>query len=236
MRRDLEEYYKKHDSIKHASEAHIRNKINKLVLLKILNKTGNSKSTRYYLTKSFLDNVSLNYDNIFSLPEVNSTWTSRRDEIDELNKVLLATERVFIQAPPLYGKSAFIAMFCNAMQKQYNFYYYPLGEAGIQKLFKDILKILRDHKIRLNTKRLLEDTVSNLNPFIMTIFKAKNGANPVLILDNAHFVSEPDGIATIVDLTKMWEEVILILTGDKMDNALQEYFHEIKLGPWGEQA
>ncbi|OFY67534.1 MAG: hypothetical protein A2V46_02800 [Bacteroidetes bacterium RBG_19FT_COMBO_42_7] len=236
MRRDLEEYYKKHESIKHTSEAHIRSKINKLVILKILDKTGNGKSTRYHLTKSFLHKVSLKNANIFALPKINNSWTSRVDEIDELSKVLLTSERIYIQAPAMYGKSTFIALFCNSVQKQYNFYYYTLGEAGINKMFGDIIALLLSKKIRLNTKKSQENAVSNLQPFLGHIFKTREGTRPVLILDNAHYISDPDAIRTIADLARKWKEIILILIGDKMDNALLEDFHEFPLGPWGKQA
>ena len=236
MRRDLEEYYQKHENIRHTSEAHIRSKINKLVTLKILHKTGSGKSTRYLLTKSFMDIVTLRNGNIFALPDISHDWSNRSDEINELSKILLTSDRVYINAPPLYGKSAFIAMFCDARQKQHNFYYYLLGEAGINKMFGDIIKLLQSKKIKVETEKLQEDPASNLKPFLEKIFKTREGIKPVLILDNAHFISDPDAIRTIADLAKKWQEVILILIGDKMDNAFLEDFHEFPLGPWGKQA
>ncbi|HBZ22061.1 MAG TPA: hypothetical protein DEO60_13095 [Bacteroidales bacterium] len=234
MRRDLEEYYKEHTSIRHTSEAHIRGKINKLVILKILSKTGEGKSTRYNLTNPFLKHVK--NDDLFSLPEVSSDWTDRRNEIDDLGRKINSIQRIYIQAPSGFGKTAFITMFCNSNQERYKFYYYALGEAGINKLFKDIVKLLRSKKIILNSEKILKDVVNNVQPYLKEIFKSKTGDKPVLILDNAHFVSDPDGIAIIADLAKRWQEVILILSGDKMDNTFQKYFHEIKLGPWGKQA
>jgi len=127
-------------------------------------------------------------------------------------------------------------MFCNTMKKQYNFYYYPLGDAGINKMFGDIIALLLLKKIRLNTKKLQENAVSNLQPFLEHIFKTREGTRPVLILDNAHYISDPDAIRTIADLSRKWKEIILILIGDKMDNALLEDFHEFPLSPWGKQA
>jgi DNA-binding NtrC family response regulator len=234
MRRDLEEYYKDHNSIRHTSEAHIRSKINKLAILKILNKTGEGKSTRYSLTNSFLKQVK--NDDFFSLPEIDNEWTDRSNEIDDLGRKLNSIQRIYIQAPAGFGKTAFIAMFCNAIQERYNFYYYPLGEAGINKMFEDIIKLLQSKKISLDPDKLLKDAVINIQPFLKGIFNTKEGEKPVLILDNAHFVSDPDGIEIIAELAKKWQEVILILSGDKMDSTFQEYFHEIKLGPWGKQA
>jgi hypothetical protein len=234
MRRDLEEYYKEHSSIRHTSEAHIRGKINKLVYLKILNKTGEGKSTRYNLANSFLKQVK--NDDLFSLPDITSDWTDRRNEIDDLGRTLLSIQRVYIQAPAGFGKTAFITMFCSSMHERYNFYYYSLGEDGINKLFEDIIKLLKSKKINLDSDKLLKDAVNNVQPYLKEIFNTKEGDKPVLILDNAHFVSDPDGIAIITDLAKRWQEVILILSGNTMDNALLDCFHEFRLSPWGKQA
>jgi len=234
IRRDLEEYYKEHSSIRHTSEAHIRSKINKLAILKLLNKTGEGKSTRYNLTNSFLKQVKNN--DLFSMPDIDNDWVDRSNEIDDLGRKLLSIQRVYIRAPAGFGKTAFITMFCSAMQERYNFYYYPLGEAGINKMFEDILKLLQSKKISLDPDELLKDAVNNIQPFLKEIFNSREGDKPVLILDNAHFVSDPDGIEIIAELAKKWQEVILILSGDKMDNTFQEHFHEIKLGPWGKQA
>lgn len=234
MRRDLEEYYKRHSSIRHTSEAHIRSKINMLAILNILYKTGEGKSTRYNLTNSFLNHVK--NDDLFSLPDIDVDWVDRSNEIDDLGRKLLSIQRVYIQAPAGFGKTAFITMFCRAMQQRYDFYYYPLGEAGINKMFEDIIKLLQSKKISLDPDKLLQDAVNNIQPFIKEIFNSTKGEKPVLILDNAHFVSDSDGIEIIAELAKKWQEVILMLSGDKMDNTFQEYFHEIKLGPWGKQA
>jgi transcriptional regulator with AAA-type ATPase domain len=235
-RKDLEDYYKKHDSIKHTSEAHIRNKINKLLTLKVLDRKGNSKSTRYHLTKSFLEQINIEIRDIFILPDININWTDRTAEIDSLSKVLLATDRIYIQAPSRYGKSAFIAMFCKTLEKQYNFYYYPLGEAGVKKMLEEIIKLMKLKDIGLDADKIREDAVNNLHPFLDRIFRTKEDSKPVLILDNAHYISDPSGIKVIMDLAKKWQEVTLILIGDIMDNAFLEDFHEFPLGPWGKQA
>ena len=54
----------------------------------------------------------------------------------------------------------------------------------------------------------------------------------MLIIDNAHFISEPDHMATLAELSKKWQEVILILIGEEMDNTLLMDFTEFKLDPW----
>ena len=236
IRQDLEAYYKKHGDIKHSSEAHIRSKINKLLSLLILDKSGNGKSTRYHLTTSFLQQVSLKEIEIFALPGINPKWTCRGDEITALARFLLTTERVYIQAPSRFGKSSFIAIFCNAMAKQYNFYYYPLGEGGIKKLFEDIIRLLQSKSISLDASELMKDAVNKIHPFLGGIFSVKEGAKPVVILDNVHFVSDPEGMSTIALLAEKWKEVILILIGDTMDNALLKDFHEFRIDPWVKQA
>ena len=91
MRRDLEEYYKEHSSIRHTSEAHIRGKINKLVILKILNKTGEGKSTRYNLTNSFLKQVK--NDVLFSLPDISMTGLTEEMKLMNWAGQLLSTQR-----------------------------------------------------------------------------------------------------------------------------------------------
>ena len=236
MRRNLEEYYKEHSSIRHTSEAHIRSRINKLVALKFLDKTGNSKITRYQLTGSFLEQVNPKDYDVFSLPEINKEWTDRHADIETLRRDLLTAERVYINAPPGYGKSAFITLFCNAMQKQYSFYYYPLGEAGINKMFEDILMLLQSKKINMDHDVIRKDYINEIRPLLKDVFRARKGTRSVLILDNAHFLADPDGIAIIAALAKTWQEVILMLSGNTMDNALLDCFHEFRLSPWGKQA
>jgi hypothetical protein len=234
-RRDLEDYYKKHNTIKYTSEAHIRNRINKLLALNILNKTGSSKSTRYQLTKHFLDSLNLKNAGIFSLPVTRETWIGRYNEIDALSRVLHNTGRVYIQAPPRFGKSAFITMFCKARENEYNFYYYSLGEAGIKKLFDILLRLQTDNAFLVETG-LRDNPIHRIHPFLSKLFRNNKKNKPVLILDNAHYVSDPDGLKTIADLAKKWQEVLMILIGDTMDNALLDDFHEFPLGPWGQEA
>lgn len=234
MRRDLEEHYKAHHNIKHTSEAHIRNKINKLLSLEIVSKTGEGKSTRYSLTNAFLNQVK--NDDIFSLPDISNDWADRNIEIEDLGKRLLSIQRLYIEAGAGYGKTAFIAMFCDSMQRQYNFYYYALGESGINKFLEDIFKLLQLKKNRLDRDKFLKDPINDFQPYLKEIFKAKNGRKPILILDNVHFVSGHDDMAIIENLAKNWYEVILILVGEKMDNKFLKNFTEFPLGPWGTQA
>jgi len=121
-------------------------------------------------------------------------------------------------------------------KEKYNFYYYPLGEEGITKMFKDIIKLLQSENIDVDSTKILEDPVNNVHTFLEKLFRAGAGNKPVLILDHAHYVSDPGGIGTIVKLARKWKEIILILTGDTMDNAFQEDFYEFILGPWGREA
>ncbi len=235
-RKDLEDYYKKHDNIGHTSASHIRGRINRLLNLNMLARAGKGKSTRYYLRRSFLEKVSVKNEDVFAVPCTHNYWTDRSNEINILGKVLQTTERVYIQAPSGYGKSSFVAMFCKARKEKYNFYYYPLGEEGITKMFKDIIKLLRSENVEMDSTKILEDPVNNIHPFLEKFFRAGEGVKPVLILDHAHYVSDPGGIGTIVKLARKWKEIILILTGDTMDNAFQEDFYEFVLRPWGREA
>ena len=234
-RKDIENHYKKYGAIKHHSESHVRGKISQLLTSKILKRKGKSKGIRYQLSEYFLDSIVSRPAEIFSLPEVNETWIPRDREVDTLSKILLTAERIYIQAPPRYGKSAFITMFCDAKKDRYNFYYYLLGEAGIKKLFEDILNLLQSKEIISEPGNLLDDAVKNIQPYLGKLFQPKEGAKPLLILDNAHFISDPHDTGTIVELAKEWKNVIVILVGDKMDNALLEDFYEFSLGPWGKQ-
>ena len=102
-------------------------------------------------------------------------------------------------------------------------------------MYEDIVIHLQSKNIVLNTSKILGDAVNNFHPLLEKLFKSKEGIKPVLILDNVHFISNPHDIRTIVELAKKWKEVILILVGDTMDNALLEDFHEFPLGPWGRQ-
>ena len=235
-RKDLEEYYKKQGSIKHISQAHIRSRIHKLLDFRFLEKSGTGKSTRYHLAGVFMDQLGLRPSDIFSFPEVNKKWTDRGDEIEALSKVLLHSERIYLQAPARFGKSSFITLFSHSMAGLYNFYYYPLGETGIKKLFKDIIQLLQSRNIKLNSDRIFEDAVVNLYPFLDTLFISRAGAKPVLILDNVQYVSDADSKVALIDIAKKWNDVILILVGDAMDNALLDDFHEFPLGPWGKEA
>jgi len=233
-RRDLEEYYKSFSGIRHSSEAHIRSKLNKLLAFNFLTRAGEGKSTSYNLTKSFLGMVTDN--DAFALPDVDKNWADRSDEIVALTSLLSSIERIFIEAPARYGKSAFIAMFCHARQQMFNLYYYELGQGGIKRLFEDISKVIQNNKIYHDRDKFLKNAVKNIQSSLQDIFRIKNGKKPVLILDNAHFISEPDHMATLADMAKRWQEVILILVGDNMDNALLRDFSEFRLSPWGKQA
>ncbi len=234
MRRELEDYYRKHEGIKHYSEPHIRNRIKKMMAVNILKKDKKGKSTRYDLTNYFLSHVK--NDDIFALPDINNTWIKRNYEIEDLNKRLLTIQRIYIQARTRYGKTSFIAVFCSAKQKQYNFYYYALGEGGISKFFGDIFKRLKAIDNSLDPDSFLKDAVNNIQPYLDDLFNDKNGKKPVLVLDNAHLISDPDDMATIEGIAKKWQKVILILIGDKMDNAFLADFTEFPLGPWDKQA
>jgi DNA-binding NtrC family response regulator len=232
-RKDLEDQYKSYTEIRHTSEAHIRGKIKKLLELSILEKTGEGKSTWYSLTDFFLDQVK--NDDAFALPDIDKNWADRTGEIGKLVNLFPKTERIYIMAPERFGKSAFMALFCHAMKQTFNLYYYELGQEGIRKLFEDIYRILQSMQIKPDQNKFLKNPVNTIHTFLPKVFREKNGEKPVLILDNAHFVSEPDHISTLTDLSKKWKEVILILVGEKIDNRLTD-FTEFRLDPWGKQA
>lgn len=236
IRKDIEECYRSTGSIRYISEAHIRSRINKLIALNILVRTGEGKSIMYSLAKGFLNKVKSKPHEIFSLPEVSRRWSDRSAEIKVLAEMLSKNDRLYIEASAGFGKTAFISMFCNTMKEKYNFYYYPLGEAGIKKMFEDIIKLLQHRKVRLDAKQILEDPVSNLHAYNNHLFNGKSETKPVLIIDNVHFVSDPDGVKTIIDLTGKWKEVIMILIGDRMDNAFVDDFVDFPLGPWGKES
>jgi DNA-binding NtrC family response regulator len=231
MRKDLEGKYIKQGTIKHTSVAHIRSKINKLLSVNILTRSGSNKSTRYHLADCLLHAELIKGADIFSLPKVNAAWSRRDAEIMGLEQSLRNTERVYIQSPSRYGKTAFLTMFCDSMKEKYNFYYYPLAEAGIKNFFEDIYGLL-GLEIKTTTFEFSGNVVDTVHPFLGKLFVTKNKAKPVLILDNAHYIFYPYDSRTIVDMARKWQEVILILLGDTMDNAFLEDFHEFALEPW----
>jgi len=234
-RQDLEKFYQKYNRIKHTSQSHIRNKINQLITNGILIRDGSSKSTGYRLTKEFLEKVQLSNSRIFSLPEINKKWTNRDTEIEALEILLHNSDRLYIQGPSLYGKSAFITMFCNARNKLYNFYYYALGETGIKEFFKYVSEHIQPKNIVLSDNELYTDPVNKIYPFLEKLFEPSEKFKPVLILDNVHFISNADDKRIILELSKKWKDVIIILIGNKMDNAFLEDYYEFPLSPWGKQ-
>ena len=236
MRRDLQNYFDKHTNVSQTSEARIRGIISILAGSGILTQPQRSKNARYSLTETFLDQVNPENRDVFKVPEIHSDWSGRDTEIKNLFNDLRNIERIYINAPPRFGKSAFIVMFCRAMQKNYNFYYYPLGAEGIKKLFGDMISLLKSKKINADVEKITKDAVAGLKKYLGEIFKPKQGAKPVLIIDNAHLFTEYDDMAMISELADKWSGIIIILVGDKMDNAFQKSFYEIRLDPWGKQA
>jgi len=236
MRRDLQNYFEKYTNVSHTSEARIRGIINVLAESGVLTQPQRSKNARYTLTDKFLEIVNPESRDVFKVPEIHSDWSGRDTEIQNLCKDLKNIERIYINAPPRYGKSAFIVMFCRAMKKKNNFYYYPLGAEGIKKLFGDMISLLKSKKINPDMEKISKDAVAGLKKYLGEIFKPKQGAKPVLVIDNAHLLSESDDMATISELADKWSGVIIILVGDKMDNTFQKSFYEIRLDPWGKQA
>jgi hypothetical protein len=232
IRSELVEHYKK-NQIKQFSEPHIRNRIKKLLTVNFLKKQERGKSTRYKMTDYFLSHIK--NDDIFALPDINNEWSERNSEIDDLSKRISVIQRIYIQAGARYGKTSFIAMFCHAVQKQYNFYYYALGEGGMDKFFRDIFRRLQVKDKSLDPVKFLQDVIDDIQPFLEDIFNIKNGKKPVLILDNAHLISDPDDMSAIVELAKKWQKVILILIGDTMDNAFLADFTEFPLKRWDKQ-
>ena len=233
-RKDLQIFYRRYPKITHNSEAHIRKRINKFLELNILEKTGESKSIRYIMTDFFLAQV--RNEDFFALPDIDRNWADRKDKIDELTSLLSSIERIYIRAPVRYGKSAFMTMFCHARQQIFNLYYYELGQEGLPKYFGDIYTLIGSRNTNPDRDGFLKEAVLNIQPFLSQVFKAKNGRKPVLILDNAHYISEPDHMATLAELSKKWQEVILILIGEEMDNTLLTDFTEFKLDPWEKKA
>ncbi len=232
-RKQLGEFFKNQTTIRYTSDASIRNKINRLQSLEMLLKTGRGKSTMYHLATSFMKIVSLQkIEDIFSVPQIKEKWHKRSEDIKELSEKLQVADRIYIKAPIMYGKTSFIALFCEVLKNQYNFYYYPLGEEGITKLFRDMSKLISSKNIKTNTQNLQSDPVISFKPNLNEIFKPQIDKKPVLILDNANYVGNPDDLSCIARISDIWEEVILILSGDKMDNTLEEHFIEFPLMPW----
>ena len=234
-RQDIEKHYQRHDKIKHASQSHIRNKINQLITHGILSRKGSSKSTRYQLTKRFLDQVELKDENIFSLPNINKKWISRDEEIELLTSLLHNTDRLYIHGSLRYGKTAFITMFSHARKNLYNFYYYALGEVGIKKFFKDVFEHLESKNIALSDNESYADPVNTIHPFLEKLFKPSEKFKPVLILDNVHLISNADDKKHIIEISEKWKELILILVGDKMDIDLSDEFTEFSIRYWSKQ-
>jgi Sigma-54 interaction domain len=229
IRSELVDHYKIHQ-IKQISEPHIRNRIKKLLTVNFLKKQERGKSTRYKLTDYFLSHIK--NDDIFALPDINNEWSERNEEIADLSKRISAIQRIYIQAGARYGKTSFIAMFCQAMHKQYNFYYYALGEGGMDKFFRDIFRRLQAKDNNLDPVKFLQEVVNDIQPFLENIFDFETGKEPVLILDNAHLISDPGDKSAIANLSKKLQKVILILIGDKMDNAFLTDFTEFPLQRW----
>jgi len=99
-----------------------------------------------------------------------------------------------------------------------------------------MISLLKSKKINPDMETITKDAVAGLKKYLVKIFMPKQGAKPVLVIDNAHLIAGSDDMATISELADKWSEVIIILVGDKMDNAFQKSFYEIRLDPWGKQA
>lgn len=232
-RKDMEACYKEHH-VQYVSEPHIRNKIKKLLKADILKRLDRGKSTRYRMTDYFLRHIK--NDDIFALPDVNNIWAPRDSEIADLSRRLLTIQRIYIQARVRCGKTSFIAVFCQALQKQYNFCYYALGEGGLDKFFEDIFRRLKAKDDSLDQNDFMIDVINDLNPYLEDLFNMKNGKQTVLILDNVHLVSSADDMSKIVELARRWGKIILILIGDKMDNTFVADFTEFPIKPFNETA
>jgi len=234
-RKNLEDWYKNH-RIRFNSQAHIRSRINNLIDNGILLRSGSGKSTFYRLNISSLHKIGGNFDVLFAAPIVMEKWTGRNEEIVVLDQVLRSTDRVYIQSPSGYGKSSFIALFCKAKENNYNFYYHSLGQHGLSDFFQNISNELRQYDADLHSSNSIQDKIKRIQPFLGRLFKPKGLNKPVLILDQVHFVSDAGGIMSIGTMSRLWKEIIIILAGDRMDNAFQEDFFEFVLGPWSKEA
>ncbi len=229
---ELEKQFKSHPGIRYSSKSHLRNLINRLMTENLISSIGRGRGTRYFLSRQFLDKMESEEIEIFSLPEIKSKWTGRETDIIELDKWLQNSKRIFIQAPAGYGKSAFITMFCHTRENHYNFYYYPKGKSGIKKLFEDFSSELKARKIVPQSEDLLTDPVNQIHPWLGKLLKPKGQVNPVLILDDIDYISDPDDRDMILRLVNKWNEVTLILIGAKMDNELHPPFTEFPLLSW----
>ena len=77
--------------------------------------------------------------------------------------------------------------------------------------------------------------INSIQPHLSILFKRKGNNKPVLILDDVHYVSDPDDLKAIVTLANRWEEVILILIGEKMDIAFNDIFIALQLETWNKE-
>ena len=103
-------------------------------------------------------------------------------------------------------------------------------------MFRDIIGSLRNKNVSLDVDKILEDPVNNLHQYSDKLFIPKNGTRSVLILDNVHFISDPDQVNTIIQMSGLWTDLIFILSGDKIDNAFNTVFTGFPLGQWGRGA
>jgi hypothetical protein len=231
--KDLQKYLERYPAIKHTSSANLRKKIiEKLMEEKILVRFGEGRGTYYQMTESFIAKVFAVDADIFSLPRLKIVGESRVEEMDELSKMLESTDRIYIQAPEGHGKSAFIVKFCHDNKDHQNFYYAELGEAGLNKFFKGIFTLLDDHEIDSATEDPIKQAVDTIHPHLSKLFIQKNGRKPVLVLDDVHLIADPADKEAYMDMAKTWKEVILILLGDKMDNAFFDDFTPFPLKKW----
>jgi Cdc6-like AAA superfamily ATPase len=231
---DLIDELKKYPAIKHTSEGRIRGCLLKLIEEKIIGIEGQGRGTRYFLTNKLPDHVYSDEADIFALPNFKPSWTSRKDEIEEL-KSMFSSERIYIEGPTHVGKTAFITMFCHAMQKHYNFYYYRLGTEGLMKLFKEIRSVIRISDSGTKTGDPKINEISNILPHLPKLFKRKGKNKPVLILDDVHYVSDPEDLGAIVNLADQWKDVILILLGGKKDIRFYQSFSTLPLPKWNKE-
>jgi hypothetical protein len=228
--KDLIAELKKYPDIKHTSEGRIRDCLNKLSP-NILEISGRGKGTRYRLTELLPSTVYSEDADIFALPNFKPKWTSRNKEIKELNQILYS-ERIYIEAPARHGKTAFITMFCHAMQKQYNFYYYRLGSDGLMKLFQDIRSSIKISDPPPQPGEPLSKEVAAIQPHLSALFKKKGNHKPVLILDDVHYVSDANDFAVITTMAEKWTDVILILLGGKKDIIFNQVFTTLLIPEW----
>ncbi len=229
--KDLIEELEKYQAIKHTSEGRIRQCLQVLIDLQIMGRSGKGKGIRYFLTERLPDKVYSEDADIFALPNFKPKWTSRNEEIEELNRIF-SSERIYIEAPTQYGKTAFITMFCHAMQKKYNFYYYRLGTEGIMKLFQDIRYNIRINDPAPKPGDPKAKEISAICPHLSKLFRKKGNKKPVLILDDVHFVADPDDLELIATIATQWKEIILVLIGGKKDVKFSNIFTTLTIPNW----